>query len=666
MISDAQDKGTRQRMKLIFIMNKKKYFSKPSMKLILKISLVSVLFFHFSAPHAWCGVVKSGTKSVKSGTKSVSNIAKNSASTVAVASAGISAQLISQPAASSVVQEPGAVSFVGDPAPALPMANQNQLSMPPSARTEQAQPALNPALTPRVDVFVQNKMSFLNFAKSVEISPDPSKPSTYIVKAVVYNDGNPVLAGNYQSTVPLTLPLVITGMPGNFKITDSQNQDVKDLIVVKDPKLFTLILASQDRTKKTLKDLMARPQAFLVSSCGALSFEPQAGSALDAAAITSKTFYTLQATCDMGFGYPYISVITLTMNQSPLYNIYDSDGQVVTNISNLNGMLQLEYGVNGMKSRVPHDEESLDAPLMQSVFKTPSVFGKSYGSKQNMELAKNNAALGVSGPNPYTNTPTLFHLMSRNFDFLKSCSSIALDYTDGESGYKISASCYDHQAGFVPVQLFVSLQGQNGRYRVADVDGRQIKEILFQEKKLVPIYAQVPDIDTLVARKLSIFNPQMCMRNSIKLTQGTTPFSYTVSATCASLQKVNKESSVVVNIVGKDGQFGLEDENGVPLIDVYNDDGQLKITSWLKIFSANPAYDITTICKDFNLEVKSKETKSYKLSATCPKTSGGSDFVQSTLDIGFKDNDGVVEVYNEQNQLCKRVSVVDGNVKCLN
>lgn len=507
------------------------------------------------------------------------------------------------------------------------------------------------SILPDIGLILSEKYSFLNHVKAIELIQHPEGGSKYILKAGLFSDGSIFIAGNTQGVLMVQMPLLVTGGPGNFSVLDMNNRPISDISFRIKENIPTLETASP--SELFLSDLLQKNFTVFHSKCRAFTFDKSPSS--------SSSIYSLQSTCEMQFGYSHISLLQIKASYNQAFDMLDISGQSISNISNLNGVLQFEYGVNGVALSILQTQAmgalaavTVDMNTQQSI-----------GSMLQHKLAMFSQNLGPLASNPLTNTPNFYHIASRKFDVFKSCNAAGLDYIAGEGGYRLSANCIDGNGGYKQVSLNITLSGQNGRYQIADSQGRQISNIIYTNtQEIAGVFTQTPDLFTLIGRRFSIFNPKMCLRESITLTPDSLKKNqYELKATCASAKGVNITSALSLMIEGQDGKFLITDSNGVIVSDIYNDDGHIKIAPLAQIFHLLKAHDFMQSCKEPVMTLKDKETQIYTLSAMC--NGPNASFKSSSLELKVTENNGVFSfIKNDNTSPCSSITVLNGELSC--
>jgi len=309
----------------------------------------------------------------------------------------------------------------------------------------------------------------------------------------------------------------------------------------------------------------------------------------------------------MGGHVPYVNTLGLRITGIDGYNIFDQDGQAVTNISSLNGVLQFDYGVNGFQAHKNAKKIDATSNSRRISFYTMNKNGNS------------RLKLGVGGANPYSNSPNLHTFFSKKFSFLQNCKAVVLEPTTNDETFRVSARCDEGVGRYHTYQATLTMIGQNGRYAIGDELGRQIQDIILQNGVLAPIYANEPTLETIFAHKFSCLSPHLCLRNSFTLTKTNIENVYILSATC-NQKNNNKKTSINLMVKKVRGTFTLRSMSDEPISDIVLKEGEFQMAPLANLLTAIPVNTFSQICKNISLSRQKIEPVPFAYSASPSQT----------------------------------------------
>lgn len=542
----------------------------------------------------------------------------------------------------------------------------------PSSTSSTVSTPTSASAAPGIDVIVSERYSFLNFAKEIDLVPDTNNPgpTRFVINASVFSDGSLYIAGNTAALTQVSLPVIITTTSSGYVITDTNNQPIRDIFLT-NGNGGTLQLTAENKPQFfSIADVLKHNFSFLKTPCTALKFGPSKLSK------DKDKNHQLQTTCQIRKHFSHISVLEIKVNEGSFSNMTNLEGQAFSDINNLNGHVQMIYGVNGVALNTLQANASGN---LNNV--TVNTAALPLGSMISQKLATQYAAAGPNGPNPLTNTPNLFILIRQKYSFMHQCSTIRLDYVSGEGLYTLTAQC-PVTPGAAPssVQLNINIVGQNGRYRISDQQDAQISDIVYTNGKLQPVYAQAPDILTLAGRKFSVFNPMQCVHEKHGLVPRNQANTYTLKGMCVNEKKMMQESSVTLQIQGTNGQFQVLDEKGTIVSDIINDKGEIKVAPLSTVLTANSVNTFMQGCTNITLVPKAPasttsantsttsttpaplQTSLYTLTASCNGPNGAP--VQTSLDMHIQEKNGVFTITDANHVPCSHVITNNGQLAC--
>jgi hypothetical protein len=194
-----------------------------------------------------------------------------------------------------------------------------------------------------------------------------------------------------------------------------------------------------------------------------------------------------------------------------------------------------------------------------------------------------------------------------------------------------------------------------------------------------------------VARKFTIFNPLLCLQDSISLNKEAAVNSFNLIATCSNSKHANISSKLSIVITGTNGEFELTDTNGYPISDITSIDGNLTVGPLSKILTVDEENDFTKTCEHITLIPKTVaqattqnqpvcpacptagtgmsyppmpiQNEHYTLQANCKNNSGTMSV--STLDLRLKNKNENFIVSDVSGKICSKIKNIQGVLACV-